>query len=114
MARKSYLIQRSSGSQNIPIDITGTVKQMFINSYLKEATGSFKAVRLQNTAVTIKLEQTDIVTDYLGTGIDDFNVLEEKYELSPSVQMQITAKRAVASEAVDPLICLTIVYDKKR
>ena len=114
MARKSYLIQRGSGSQNIPLDITGTIKQMFLHSYLKETTGSFKAVRLQNTAVTLKLEQTEIVSDYLGCGIDDFNILEEKFEITPATQLQITSKRAVSTEAVDPLISLTIVYDKKR
>jgi len=100
---------KSEGKTQFTLGIDGTIKQVLINSY---DNSSLRVIDLNNSIVSLMLNNVRIIDNYLGSAVDKFNVIEEKFKVNESTKFEVDLNKYSAGDTLYPLI-LTFIYDGK-
>lgn len=117
--RKQLFFDRNGKDVENSIGITGTIKQIFINSYRTEEVVDPNApverkvvTKLTNTKMDLEIGGLRLLEDYYGSPVDDFNILTEEFEVkdNTSVEVNIDGEILSGKDLKFPVV-VTLIYE---
>jgi len=119
--RKQLFFDRNGKDTKNSIGITGTIKQIFINSYRTEeivdpnAPVERKVVtKLTNTKIDLEIGGLRLLEDYYGSPVDDFNILTEEFEVLDNTSVEVNIDGEVIFSTGKDLkfpVLVTLIYE---
>jgi hypothetical protein len=119
--RKQLYFDKNGKDIKNSIGITGTIKQIFVNSYRTEEVVDPNApverkvvTKLTNTKIDFEIGGLRLLEDYYGAPVDDFNILTEEFEVADNTSVEINIDGELASGSTKDLkfpVVVTLIYE---
>jgi len=110
--RKQFKFEKS-GTEIKTLGFEGKVKQIFVNGY-SSGEGSYGRIvtKLSDTKLDMEISGMEILEDYHGSPVDEFNILTEEFDVGEksSLEVDINGQTDEKGNLNVPVI-VTMIYE---